>query len=847
MVVGYGTVTRSMVSGSVVMVSNQEIFSNALSGRLPGIQISSSSGQTSSADKVVIRGLSSVYGSRSGGQPLIVVDGIPYANNENSSVFGSLPANSIESVVFLKDASASATYGTAGVYGVILVTTKSKANDPQIVFGKTHYYTFQDVVKGDSKYVNEADSFYAPKYKTLIAEEKTDFRNCIYWNAVVHTNNKGEANFEFYNSDDSTSFKIMAEGISYNGDVGKGEAVFAVKDLIQTDIKVPLYASQADKVLMPLWMKNNSGKNVKLECKTIFNEQNVAQKDSIIDLKPNESKTIYVTVKTDKVGKNFPFEILLSAENFKTKIKKNIDIFSKGFPVNDDISGTKSQTKDFNIPDFVPGSMDAGFKLFINPFSSIFDGLEGMVREPYGCFEQVSSSNYPNIMAMQLLKYKMTTPEFKENAMRYLENGYTKLKNYESKDGGFEWYGGNPGNEALTAYGLLQFHEMKEYINIDQKLIERSMRWLNSRKDEKGGFKQNPAKYGFSGIKYQVNNAYIVYVLSEIGQNDIQKQYETALEEALNSNDLYRMNLLALTSFNLDKMENYKQLMSLIKDKVAKIGFKELKAEQSVINSYGKSLNIEVNSLYALALLKEKKISKTILDVLDYIQKAKTSYGFGSTQATALALKAITEFSKINTESATSTEVTLNLNNKAVDLSKKDSNENVMLKDLEINSGVNNFSIQISAEKSIPYTLYIQYHTFVPNNAKECKLSLKTKSATNKLKISETARVEIEIQNNSNEQVSNPIARIGIPGGTTPEPWQLKELTDKNIVDYYEIFGNELVLYFRKLDAKEIRKVNIDLKAVVPGSYKGVASSAYLYYENEYRNWNSGLEIEVLP
>lgn len=123
---------------------------------------------------------------------------------------------------------------------------------------------------------------------------------------------------------------------------------------------------------------------------------------------------------------------------------------------------------------------------------------------------------------------------------------------------------------------------------------------------------------------------------------------------------------------------------------------------------------------------------------------------------------------------------------------------------------------------------------------------LKTKSLTNKVKISETARVEIEIQNKTAEQLSNPIARIGIPGGLTPEPWQLKELVEKNIVDYYEIFDSELVLYFRKLESKETRKVNIDLKAIIPGTYKGVASSVYLYYENEHKNWSSGLEIEVL-
>lgn len=844
-VVGYGLKRRSEITSSVTVVTSQQI-TNSLTGRVAGVQITNSSGAPGSTDKVRIRGISSLYGNRAGGQPLIVIDGIPYANNENSSVLGNLSPNSIESITILKDASATSVYGSSGAYGVIVVNTKNRMYSRGIILGKKYNYTFQNLSRSGTKPLNEADDFYVPKYTSTIIEEKSDFRTCIYWNSIIQTNNKGEANFEFYNSDDNTSFKILAEGTSYKGDLGKSEATFAVKELIQTDVKVPLYASEDDVISIPLWLKNNSENNIKLEYKVDFAGKPNGQY-LIVDLNPNESKTVYISLIPKEIGKDFPLQITLIGENFKTKIKKTIDVYSKGFPMNIDISGTKSQTQDFTLVDPMPNSIDTGFKLFYNPFSSIFDGLESMMREPSGCFEQVSSSNYPNIMAMQLLKFKNMSPEFKDRALKFLENGYQKLKNYESKDGGFEWYGGNPGHEALTAYGLLQFNEMKEFINADKKLIERATNWLNSRKDDKGGFKQNPGRYGFSGIKYEVNNAYIVYVLSEIGKNDIDKQYEKSLQEAFKSNDLYRMELVALASFNLNKMREYNQLMKLIKTEISKQGFKNLKAEQSVMQSYGKSMNTEIASLYAMALLKEKQITKDASEVLDYIQSSKTTYGFGSTQATALALKAITEFNKVSISTTFSTTATMKLNQHPIDLTQKDNNGNVILKNLKINSGKNNFDIKIDEQSSTPYLFYIQYQTFTPNNSKECKIGLKTKSLVNKIKISETGRVEIEVQNKDKRQVSNPIARIGIPGGLTPEPWQLKELVEKNVIDYYEIFGNELVFYFRKLDANETRKINIDFKGIVPGNYKGVASSAYLYYENEHKNWNSGIQIEVVP
>jgi TonB-dependent SusC/RagA subfamily outer membrane receptor len=136
-VVGYGYLRRSMVSGAITVVTSRQDISSSLNGRAAGVQITSASGQPGGADKIRIRGISSIYGS---GQPLIVVDGIPYANNENSSIFGKLSANLIDSITVLKDASATSMYGSRGAYGVILVTTKNKLLNGNIILGKKYNY-----------------------------------------------------------------------------------------------------------------------------------------------------------------------------------------------------------------------------------------------------------------------------------------------------------------------------------------------------------------------------------------------------------------------------------------------------------------------------------------------------------------------------------------------------------------------------------------------------------------------------------------------------------------------------------------------------------------------------------
>jgi len=122
-VVGYGTAKKSSYTGSVAVVGAKELgkleitsVGKALQGVVPGLQSVSSAGQPGSDASLYIRGIGSVNASTS---PLFVVDGVPGANPNQIS------GKDIQSISILKDASASALYGSRGANGVIVITTKS--------------------------------------------------------------------------------------------------------------------------------------------------------------------------------------------------------------------------------------------------------------------------------------------------------------------------------------------------------------------------------------------------------------------------------------------------------------------------------------------------------------------------------------------------------------------------------------------------------------------------------------------------------------------------------------------------------------------------------------------------
>ena len=86
---------------------------------------------------------------------------------------------------------------------------------------------------------------------------------------------------------------------------------------------------------------------------------------------------------------------------------------------------------------------------------------------------------------------------------------------------------------------------------------------------------------------------------------------------------------------------------------------------------------------------------------------------------------------------------------------------------------------------------------------------------------------------------------MGVPGGLEVRHDQLKEFVKSGIVAYYETKGREIVFYWRYFDKKEVKELNVDLIAAVPGKYVAPASRSYLYYTNEHKVWQEGTAVEI--
>jgi TonB-dependent starch-binding outer membrane protein SusC len=215
-VIGYGSAKRKDVTGAVSTIKPKtqdalqfNSVDNLLKGRVAGVQVQQSAGDPGGAVSVKIRGINSLRGDN---EPLYVVDGVIINNvtRDNADPFSTKTANSgqtkqsglaginpldIESIEILKDASATAIYGSRGANGVVIITTKQGKGKPII-----RYTSFIEMskaskklpmldAKGYASYINEIQALngFAPKYR-LDTLQDINWQNELQRTAISSNN-----------------------------------------------------------------------------------------------------------------------------------------------------------------------------------------------------------------------------------------------------------------------------------------------------------------------------------------------------------------------------------------------------------------------------------------------------------------------------------------------------------------------------------------------------------------------------------------------------------------------------------------------------------------------------------
>jgi uncharacterized protein YfaS (alpha-2-macroglobulin family) len=709
-------------------------------------------------------------------------------------------------------------------------------------------------------------------------ELRTDFSETLCWKPFIITEDgKAEAVFDL--SDSVTSFTATAFAHTLDGRLGSAKIVLESRLPLVLQPKIPLEISAGDEIIIPLAITSNSSEKrtatINLErfegFKLLQGQENLT-----LELQPNQTLRKLYKFKPEIVDGDIVLGFNGKVQGFaQDAIRQTIKVSSSGFPVADAYSDTLEGTmvSKIKLPEsIIPGTLKVSARVYPSVLADLQKGLEGMLREPHGCFEQTSTTNYPNLLVLDYLRESnQNNPEIEKRALALLENGYAKLTAFEcmnaqNKKQGYEWFGGNaPAHEALTAYGLLQFRDMSRVMNVDQNMVKRTQDYIMGQRDGNGGFKRNQrALDSFGRAPDDITNAYIVWSLTESGKSDdVSKELSSLKEKAEKSNDPYFLALVANALLNRDDRATALVLLKKVVAVQKEDG--HLVAEKtSITGSGGVSLEVETTALAILALLKanEPQFNLPVRKAITWVGKQRNGSGaFGSTQSTILALKALIAFTKANKKTAEAGEVRLFLGSEemAKVVFAAGATEVMELKlpnpEKNFKPGENALRLEVTGKNIFPATISWTYNTLKPVGETKLPLGIETKLSAEKANEGDTLQLKVKVRNNEKKGQGMAVAVVGLPAGLSlPEDFkQLKQMClvpedgSRSSLSAFEVLGRELVLYWRDLAPEQNIELNLDLISRVPGNYSGQASRAYLYYNPELKHWVEPLKVAITP
>jgi len=266
-VIGYGSVKKSDLTGSVASIKAEDLtkganinLQQALQGRTPGVQIYQKSGEPGAAMSVQIRGVTSITGNNA---PLYVIDGMPIndaaaigsastggatSNPNNRSPLNALNPSDIASIEILKDASATAIYGSRGANGVVLITTK-KGKEGKIsvnynaTYGQQQIANTQNFMTGE-EYTSAINGIISEGnlnptvYQPVTGANNTNWQNLLLKNAAIQSHD-----ISFSGGASNTKYYISAgyfdqDGVMLNSGTKRYNAKVNIENSVQSKYSV---------------------------------------------------------------------------------------------------------------------------------------------------------------------------------------------------------------------------------------------------------------------------------------------------------------------------------------------------------------------------------------------------------------------------------------------------------------------------------------------------------------------------------------------------------------------------------------------------------------------------------
>lgn len=701
---------------------------------------------------------------------------------------------------------------------------------------------------------------------------RQQFPETLLWRPELITDDSGRAALDIDLADSITTWRLTASAVTADGRLGAAQAGITVFQPFFVDLNLPVSLTRGDEVAVPVVVYNylDQPQSVELTLADAPWCDRLDEANRRLDLKPREVRSTSFRLRVKTVGLQ-ALQVTAKAGAVADAVKREVEIVSDGRRVEQVANGTLDQpaTTTLTVPEnAIEGSAKLLVKFYPSSFSQLVEGLDGIFQQPYGCFEQTSSTTYPNVLALDYLKKTgKAAPEVEAKARQYIHLGYQRLVTFEVPGGGFDWFGRPPANRTLTAYGLMEFRDMAKVHDVDRNLIERTRRWLLSQRQRDGSWPSDRGMLndGLAGAvqrgQADLNTtAYIAWAV--FGGGDAPGAEAEATRAYLLKTDPdsldspYTVALVANALLALDPegkdarpfLDRLEKLKKPVED--GKLVFWQPPADART-NFYGAgaSASVEATALATLALLQQNSNPATTRGGLAWLVRQKDARGvWPSTQATVLALKALLAGTgKTLGEGERRFEVALGGQTQSVVIP---ADQAEVMKQLDLSSllkpGANALSLRETSATAAGYQMVLRYH--VPGEGepvKEEPLSVQLTYDRTELTLSDTLTATATVTNRMRQAAPMVILDLPIPPGFALESDDLAKAVGEGKIAKYQTTPRSAIVYLRSLAPGQTLTLTYRLRPTMPVKVSVTGAQVYEYYDVEKRGSSRPTRLTV--
>lgn len=666
----------------------------------------------------------------------------------------------------------------------------------------------------------------------------------------------GHADLDLKLSDNITTWTIQTVGNTKDGKIGYGnlDTVKVFKEFF-VDFELPKNLTETDKVSIPVTIYNYTENEINAQLKVKEDSWFKLDGDITknITVSGNASNLVYIPITVLEKG-NHKFRVEVTSGELTDIVEKDLTVTPNGYKIEKVVSSGVAEgriSEDILIlDDILEGTGTAKVKLYASAAAQTVEGMENIFRMPTGCFEQISSSLYPNILALKYMEDNEIVDEnLKARALEYINSGYQKILTYEVKgeSGGYSLYGNSPAETVLTAYGLMEVSDLKSVYSVDENVTNKMTEFLYHKQNSNGTFEITGSHLGGANSSEKNSlNAYITWALSEANPKDerLKKSVQYLKDELDNITDNYTLALIANVLANVEDKDVNNVVKRLVNNVIND-------GDQTYIDStirdyygsYSTSQAMQTTALTSMALSKTASNINLNKQFINYLISKKDTYGtWYSTQATILSLKALNQFNAKERLANQTIKVKVNSDEKTIEI-KDNPLEYYELKFDNLQKE-NKLSIDIqkgSGYYEVVEEYYIPYDK-VDNSESDIKVTV---DYNNNLSVNDVLSAKVKLVNENKDTIKNAMVTISVPQGFTTVENSLMEMEAKGIIAKYEMNYKTVNLYISDFENSEVIDLDVQFRALYPVEITGLSVRAYDYYNPQVEGNFIPVELKV--